>query len=867
MAAPKSWRLEGYAPEARAAIVGAQALADERMHTEVDSLHLLYRLLDRDESVQKAFQSVGADPGDVLVEAEAVLRRLPQVPNAIAYLSPRILAVTTRAETDATRDGASVRVFDLVRALLAEATGLAAAVLRAVEIDEARLLEALRRDAGSAQGSRTAEVSSGRDGDALRKYTRDLVEEARHAGFDPVVGRDGEIRRVLQVIARRQKNNPLLVGEPGVGKRTIVRAIAARLALGDVPETLRRKRLVQLDLGLLVAGARLRGELEERMRQLLVASREAAGDVVLFVDDLHVLFGGGSLGEGPADVLKPALARGEVQIIGTTSPAEFRKTLDRDAALGRLFAAIEVNAPSVDEAIGILRGIVERYEAFHGVRVADPAVVAAVKFARRYVGDRALPDAAIDLMDEAAAQARLALDSGPPDLDALQRGSTALEAQLRSLLDEEDEASVDARTRVEKDLERVRTDYAALKTRWDRQRGALTAARVARDELIAGRRDRDLVRASGDAARADTIERDVLPAAEARVAEADRALEREAPLLLAPMVVEQNVARVVEQWTGVPVARMLETEASRLMAMEPRLKERVIGQDSAVRLVSSAVRRGRVGLRDPGKPIGSFLFLGPTGVGKTELAKALAEFLFDDEAALVRLDMSEFMEKHMVARLLGAPPGYVDSDEGGMLTEAVRRRPYSVVLFDEVEKAHPDVFNILLQVLDDGRLTDSRGRLTDFSNTVIIMTSNVGALKILEASEAGIDDAGLQTQVQEELRKYFRPEFLNRVDDTVIFDRLTKPNLRGIVDIQLKKLSKLLADSRVSIDVTDAARDRLTELGYEPAFGARPLKRVILKQLQDPLAHELLAGGYRPGDTVRVDVKDGALHFEKVPVR
>jgi ATP-dependent Clp protease ATP-binding subunit ClpB len=518
----------------------------------------------------------------------------------------------------------------------------------------------------------------------------------------------------------------------------------------------------------------------------------------------------------------------------------------------------------MDEATGVLRGIVERYEMYHGVRVSDPAVASSVKFAKRYLGARALPDSAIDLVDEAAAQTRLALDAGPPELDALTRRQAALEAQHRSLVDEEDAASVEVRQKVEKDLATVRSQLGELKTKWERQRGVLAAARVARETLLAMRLDRDKAIAAGDTTRASKLATDDIPAAEAKLAQADKALADEGKLLLKPIVTEENVARVVEQWTGVPVSRMLESETVRLMAMEDRLKERVVGQDDAVVLVSKAVRRGRVGLRDPGKPIGSFFFLGPTGVGKTELAKALAEFLFDEEAALIRLDMSEFMEKHMVARLLGSPPGYVDSEEGGMLTETVRRRPYSVVLFDEVEKAHPDVFNILLQVLDDGRLTDSRGRLTDFSNTVVILTSNVGSQRILQAAETNVSDEQLKDEVTQELRKHFRPEFLNRIDDVVIFDRLRKENLRGIVEIQLRKLSRLLAESRVKLEVTDGAKDRLTDLGYEPAFGARPLKRVILKQLQDPLAQELLAGGYRAGDTVQVDRDGDQIVFRKV---
>lgn len=875
MTTTRSWRLEGYAADAKTAIAGAQALADERSHVEVEPLHLFYRLLDRDAYAQKLIEAAGVDPGDVLVEAEAVLRRLVQAPNAIAYLSPRMLAITARAESEASREATQVRVRHLLLALSAEATGLLGAVLRAVDLDENRIRNATRAVQepppptvtdvpGESRGGRSSGAGAspdGAEGDAIAKFTRDMLSGA--ANFDPVVGRDAEIRRVLQVIARRQKNNPVLVGEPGVGKRTIVRAIAARLALGDVPEPLKSKRLVQLDMGLLIAGAKLRGELEDRLRQVLVAARESEGDVVLFIEDLHSLFGSQATGSGAVDLLKPALARGEVQIIGTTSTDGYKKHIDKDPALSRLFAAIEIEEPSLSQATEVVRGLIERYELYHGVRVTDPAVVAAVKFAKRYLGERALPDPAIDLLDEAAAQTRLALDVGPAELDQLRRRKTALEAQHRALVDDDDPASVEARGAVEKELGSVRERLSSLEPQWDRQRGALAGARVARDKLLALRGERDRASATGDNARASKIALDEVPLAEKKLADADAALAQEGKLLLRPMVTEESVAAVVEQWTGVPVSKMLESEQDRLRQMEDRLRERVVGQDPALKVISDAVQTGRVGIRDPKKPIGSFFFLGPTGVGKTELAKALAEFLFDDEAALIRLDMSEFMEKHMVARLLGAPPGYVDSEEGGMLTEAVRRRPYSVVLFDEVEKAHLDVFNVLLQVLDDGRLTDSRGRLANFSNTVVILTSNVGGLKILEAAEKGVDNESLAATVKDELKKFFRPEFLNRIDNQVIFNRLSKENLRGIVDIQIKGLARLLGESRIKLDVTDAARVQLVELGYEPAFGARPLKRVILKNVQNPLAKEIVAGVWRGGDKVRVDYREDKFVFDR----
>jgi ATP-dependent Clp protease ATP-binding subunit ClpB len=877
MSTTRSWKLEGYAPDAKTALSGAQSLADERGHAEVESLHLLYRLLDRDALTQKAFEGAGVDPGDVLVEAEAVLRKVQQVPNAVAFLSPRFLGVTSRAESEAARDGSPVRVRHLVLALAAEVTGLAGAVLRIMDVDPDKVRAALKslpdsaiaaevqatQSAVAGGAGASAGAASG-DGSVLARYTRDLIQEASQDRFDPIVGRDGELRRLLQVIARRQKNNPLLIGEPGVGKRAILYALATRLAQGDVPAPLKKKRLMQLDLGQLVAGAKLRGEMEERLRAIFNAARDADGDVILFVDEIHGMFSNTASGSGPADLLKTALSRGEVQVIGTTTAAEYKKHIEKDSALSRLFSALPVDAPDEDQAIAMCRGIVERYEVHHGVRITDPAVVAAVKLGKRYLSGRELPDKAIDLMDEAAAQCRLALDAGPSELDSLARQLSAYEAQHRSLVDEEDSASVEVRGAVEKSLAEVRGRYELLKPRWDRQRSAIGAFRAARARILELRAERDKAAKLGETAKASKLSNHEIPEAERTLTEAETALAREEPLLLKMSVTEEGVGGVVEQWTGIPVSKLLASETEKLLKMEDQLRDRVVGQDSAVNLMAKAIRRSRVGLRDPGRPIGSFLCLGPTGVGKTELAKALAEFLFDDENALVRLDMSEFMEKGSVWRLIGSPTGYVDSESGGMLTEAIRRRPFSVVLFDEVEKAHPDTFNILLQVLDDGRLSDNRGQMANFSNTVIVLTSNIGAVRILEATEHGASDEDLRGEIQEELKKAFRPEFLNRIDDVCIFNRLSREALRGITDIQLRRLGRLLRENRVRLEVTDAAKDLLTDLGYEPAYGARPLKRVILKQLQDPLSEELLKGGYKPGDAVRVDVGDEGFSFTKV---
>jgi ATP-dependent Clp protease ATP-binding subunit ClpB len=876
----RSWRLDGYAQDAKVYLTGAQSLADDRGHVEVESLHLLYRLLDRDAYTQKVFEAAGIDPGDLLVECEAVLRKLPQVPGAVAFVSPRLFGTSTRAEAEAARDASPVRVRHLVAALVSEVAGLTGAVLRSLDVNEQRVRDALKAVpegpmvttesttapsfGGGGGGGGGSGGGGGAAGNALAQYTRDLIAEASAERYDPIVGRDGELRRMLQVLARRQKNNPLLVGEPGVGKRSIAYALATRLAQGDVPAPLKKKRLMQLDLGLLVAGARLRGELEDRLRQVLQAARDAEGDIILFVDELHTLFGSSSVGSGPADLLKPALSRGEVQLIGTTTPAEFKKNIEKDAALSRLFAVLPIEAPTEEEALAMCRGIVERYEVHHGVRVTDPAVVAAVKLSKRYLSGRELPDKAIDLMDEAAALCRLSLDAGPPELDSLTRQLSALEAQHRSLVDEDDPASVEVRVRVEAELVSVRGQLDALRPRWERQRRAIAAVQSGRERVLTLRNERDKAARVGDTATASRIATQDLPPAETAMGDAERALIAEAPLLLRTEVDAEGIARVVEQWTGVPVSKLLASETEKLLKMEDHLRERVVGQDASIALIAKAVRRGRVGLRDPGKPIGSFLCLGPTGVGKTEVAKALAEFLFDDEGAMVRLDMSEFMEKGSVWRLIGSPTGFVDSESGGMLTEAIRRRPFSVVLFDEVEKAHPDTFNILLQVLDDGRLSDNRGQLANFSDTVIIMTSNIGAHRILEATEGGANDEEMREEIQGELKRHFRPEFLNRIDDVCIFERLSRQALRGIADIQIRRLGKLLTENRIKLEVTPEARDLLTDLGYDPAFGARPLKRVILKQLQDPLAEELLRGGYQPGDTVRVGVGDEGFAFSRV---
>jgi len=856
----RTLRLETYSPEAKSAVAAAQQLADDRDHPEVEPVHLLFKLAERDDAAAALLRKLSIAPADIVAEADTRLGKLPVVRGSVAFLSPRLQELLGRAEVEATREpDGRVSSLHLLLALGQESRGPAADVLRAFDVTAQQIREVVAQAGPGAAGS------AGSTGSPLDRFGRDLTRMAADGRFDPIVGRDAELRRITQVLSRRFKNNPILIGGPGVGKTAIVHALAQRIVAGDVPVGLRGKRIVSLDLGAVLAGAKLRGEFEDRLRSVLTAVRDSGGDVILFLDEIHTLVGagGGSGSVGAADLLKPALARGELRCVGLTTPEEYRKNFEKDAALARRFQPVAVEEPSVPAAIQILRGIVEKYELHHGVRISDPAVVAAVSLASRYLTDRNLPDKAIDLMDEAAAKVRVEMDSIPEDIDSLIRRVNVIKMELRSLKDETDRDSVAARTKLESELSDLEPRSVTRRAEWERELGGLAKLQEARAELDAARRAQQASETDGDLGRASELRFGVIPELEGRVAKlADEVRASGAAPLVRDVVTEADVAKVVEEWTGIPATRMMQKEAERLLAMEVKLRERVVGQDMALVAVAKAVRRGRVGLRDPGKPIGSFLFLGPTGVGKTELAKALAEFLFDDEASLTRLDMSEFMERHMAARLVGAPPGYVDSDEGGYLTEAVRRRPYSVVLFDEVEKAHSDVFNLLLQVLDDGRLTDGRGRLVNFSNTVIIMTSNIGGQMILDF-EGDMD--ALRAALGDQLKKFFRPEFLNRVDDVVIFNRLLKEDLGGIVDIQLRRLGKLLAERDLGLVLTDAARTRLIDRGYDPAFGARPLKRIILRELQDPLAEEILKGGYTEGDQVQVDAAGDAFRFARLP--
>ena len=864
-------RLEAYEKEARQLIGAAQTLADERDNPEVEPLHLLYRLVERSEAAQGAVRRAGVDPTDVLVESESQLRRLQKLKEAVAYLSPRLLDLLGRAEGEAARKGGKpVSVAELLLGLAQETEGPVKVVMRACGLSAPVLRATLAgddvsgRDGGTGGGQggarRTARQGDGdSEGDPLEMFGRDLTRLAAQGRFDPVVGRDAELRRILQVLARRRENNPLLVGEPGIGKTAIVQALAMRIATGDVPKMLEGKRLIALEMGALVAGAKLRGQLEERMRAVLDAVRDSGGEVLLFLDGLSSLISEGPRA-GAGDLLAASLARGELRVIAVGTTDELRKALDDSNGIARRFVPIPVEPPTLDEAVGILRGVVGAFEIAHGVRIADPALVSAASFARRYVPGVQLPKSAIDLIDEAAARVRVQIESVPSELDRLERRIEAIEIQRKSLADDLDDESLHTSEQLGREASDLAPRAAEMRAQWERELSHLNEVRRLKEELAAARREHEQARGNEDHSRAGELRFGTLPLLEKQLAEAEESLEAQGSTMVHDTVLAEDVAEVVAAWTGVPVSKMMQEEAKKLLEMEDRLRERVIGQDEAVLAVSKAVRRGRVGLRDPRRPIGSFLFLGPTGVGKTELAKTLAVFLFDDEASLTRLDMSEFMEKHMVSRLLGSPPGYVDSDQGGYLTEAVRRRPYSVVLFDEMEKAHPDVFNITLQMLDDGRLTDSRGRVAHFADTVIIMTSNVGGHAIL-------DHVGSKQELEEiiegQLSKHFRPEFLNRIDDVVIFNQLSKDDLRGIVEIQLRNLARLMSHRRIGIDVTDAAKDQLVELGYEPAFGARPLKRVILKNLQDPLAEEMLRGGYQNGDTILVDFDGQSFQFAK----
>ena len=858
---------EKYTERARGFLQAAQTIATREGHQQFAPEHLLKALLDDDQGLASGLiEQAGGNARDVRIATEAALKKHARVEGAGAgnvYVTPQLTRVFATAEKAAEKAGDSfVTVERLLLALALEKDTEAGKALAAAGVTAQKLntaIEAIRK--GRTADSATAENAY----DALKKYARDLTAAAREGKLDPVIGRDEEIRRTIQVLSRRTKNNPVLIGEPGVGKTAIIEGLALRIVNGDVPESLKDKSLLALDMGALIAGAKYRGEFEERLKSVLNEVTAAEGSVILFIDEMHTLVGAGKA-DGAMDasnLLKPALARGELHCVGATTLDEYRKHVEKDAALARRFQPVFVTEPTVEDTVSILRGLKEKYEQHHGVRITDSALVAAATLSNRYITDRFLPDKAIDLMDEASARLRMQVDSKPEALDSIDREIIRLRIEQEALKKETDTASKDRLERLSRELADLEEQSSALTGSWQAEKNKLGKAAEFKKQLDGARNELANAQRRGEYQRAGELAYGIIPGLEKQLQEIEAAGAQGG--MLEEAVTPDHIAGVVSRWTGVPVDKMLEGEKDKLLRMESEISQRVVGQAEAISAVSTAVRRARAGLQDPNRPIGSFIFLGPTGVGKTELTKALANYLFDDDTAMVRLDMSEYMEKHSVARLIGAPPGYVGYEEGGALTEAVRRRPYQVVLFDEVEKAHPDVFNVLLQVLDDGRLTDGQGRTVDFRNTLIIMTSNLGSEFLVNQGE-GEDTEAVREDVMGIVRAHFRPEFLNRVDEIILFHRLKRENMGAIVDIQMRRLGKLLEDRKIKVSLDDDARSWLAEAGYDPAYGARPLKRVIQKSLQDPLAEQILAGTIHDGEAVSVRVADGELQVGSTTV-